>query len=113
MHLRTYVCMYVYAYTYYTTLQTYVYVRTYIRMYMLNKMYANMYVCRYAHNTCTVRTLIANSLISSIAILLFGPDPNAFSAVTTTLTSLSIAGKSNVAIRLETEMDPFVIFCPK
>ena len=55
---------------------------------------------------------IHNSLISPIDVLLAGPDPNTFIAVTVTLTSLSTAGKSNVAIGTSTRKEPVVILSP-
>ena len=54
-----------------------------------------------------------NSPILSIVTLLAGPVPNTFIAVTKTLTSLSTAGKSIVALVTLTVTDPFVIFSPK
>ena len=75
----------------------------------------NAFGCTYIHTYVRmyISMLCYNSLILFIAILLDGPDPNAFTAVTTTLTSLSTAGKSIVAIRVATAIDPFITFCPK
>ena len=56
---------------------------------------------------------VCNSLILSTVILLAGPDPDAFIAVTKTLTSLSTAGKLIIAIGSSTVTEPFVIFSPK
>ena len=61
-----------------------------------------------------MHTYVRNSLILSIAMLLAGPDPNTFIAVTITLTSLSTAFKSNPAIDASvTVMDLLVMFTPK
>ena len=60
-----------------------------------------MYICMY------------NSLILSIETLLTGPDPNTFIAVTVTLTSLSTAGRSIVAIGTSTLTELSVIFSPE
>ena len=57
---------------------------------------------------------VGNSLISSIKISLSPPVPNTFIAVTKTLTSLSTAGKSIVALVATTLLTvPFVKFSPK
>ena len=56
---------------------------------------------------------IGNSLISSAKTSLSPPVPNIFVAVTNTLTSLSTAGKSIVAVVTLTVTDPLVMLSPK
>ena len=66
------------------------------------------------HHTHTyVYVCMCNLLISFIEILLAGPDPNTFIAVTVTLTSLSTAGKSIVAIGTLTLTELSVILSPE
>ena len=63
-----------------------------------------MYAC-YGKCTCIL-------LIWSTWILLLGPVPNAFTACTKTVTSLSTAGKLIVKNVSSVGVDPFIMFSP-